>query len=112
MGVEEMMRKADEFWGPIERDVDDEGLVRPRDEDMVVIDDEVLGVETRYIRIRQAFIEENCEDEVPYVRLIGDLGHQDVEMRLPISMLASIQQQYAAIAAEMAARPGPGVDPA
>lgn len=104
MGVEEMMDKIDEFWGPIERDVDDEGLIPPRDQDCDDEDGEVLGVETRYIRIREAAIEQNRDDRVPYVRLIGDLGDLDAEMRLPISMFENIAREYAALTAEESRR--------
>ncbi len=111
MGVEETMRKIDEFWGPIERDVDDEGLIPPRDQDFDDEDGEALGVETRYIRIREVAVEMNREDRVPYVRLVGDLDHGDAEMRLPISMLENIAREYATLAAEMGVA-GPGKDPA
>lgn len=103
MGVQEQLDAIEKFWGPIESDVDDEGFVIPRVEHE---DDEPIGVETRYVRIRDTGIEQCKEFRVPYVRLIGDLDDGDVEMRIPVENLRKMLAAVEEFEAKFAGNPG------
>ncbi len=85
MGVEETMRRIDEYWAPMEVDIDPEdGCVIPRsDADMV---------ETHYVRIRpeDCAVEWNEDNGAIYARIVGDYQDGDIEMRIPLLMLVDM----------------------